>query len=99
MNYGKVSAWIPRLAQKNRGTFRLSPGFRPRDHYDPQGNPMTPGQAHPGNSPTERTSFPSRVGDFVRQHPVAVGVGVVVVGGTAILLTGGAAAPALALAF
>jgi RHS repeat-associated protein len=24
----------------------------PRDHYDPKGNPITPGTAHPGNAPT-----------------------------------------------
>jgi RHS repeat-associated protein len=26
-------------------------GKGPRDHYDPQGNPITPGQAHPGDAP------------------------------------------------
>jgi RHS repeat-associated protein len=30
-------------------------GKGPRDHYDPQGNPITPGQAHPGNAPTTQT--------------------------------------------
>jgi hypothetical protein len=24
----------------------------PVDHYDPKGNPITPGTAHPGNAPT-----------------------------------------------
>ena len=27
----------------------------PVDHYDPQGNPITPDQAHPGNAPTTQT--------------------------------------------
>jgi len=30
-------------------------GKGPRDHYDPQGNPLTPGQAHPGNAPAQQT--------------------------------------------
>lgn len=29
----------------------------PVDHYDPQGNPITPGQAHPGNAPTQMTMW------------------------------------------
>lgn len=54
---------------------------------------------HNNNPISMSSSSGSGVVNFVRQHPVAVGVGVVVVGGTAIILTGGAAAPALAFAF
>jgi len=55
---------------------------------------------HDNNPIPMSSSSGSGVVNFVREHPVAVGVGLVVVGGAAILFTGGGAGPAVgALAF
>jgi RHS repeat-associated protein len=76
------------------GHWDVDDGNRNRTRWLPDGT-----QVDHYNNPIPMSSPGSGVVNFVREHPVAVGIGVVVVGGTAILLTGGAAAPALALAF
>lgn len=44
----------------------------PVDHYDPKGNPITPGQAHPGNAPSQFSISPP--GAQAAQTAVKVGV-------------------------
>jgi hypothetical protein len=77
------------------GHWDVDDGDRNRTRWLPNGT-----QVDHDNKPIPMSSPPgSGIVNFVREHPVAVGVGVVIVGGTVIFLTGGAAAPALALAF
>ena len=79
---------------ERQGHWDVDDGNRNRTRWLPNGT-----QVDHNNNPIPMSSPGSGVVNFVRQHPVAVGVGVVVVGGTVIFLTGGAAAPALAFAF
>jgi hypothetical protein len=44
----------------------------PVDHYDPRGNPITPGQAHPGNAPSQFSISPP--GAQAAQTAAKVGV-------------------------
>lgn len=103
---GRPDKWVPRDPvpspkggqpgaswDPQGGHWDVDDGNRNRTRWLPNGT-----QVDHNNNPIPMSS-PGGVVNFVREHPVAVGIGVVVVGGTAILLTGGAAAPALAFAF
>jgi RHS repeat-associated protein len=43
------------------GHWDIDNGDGARDRYDPQGNPITPDQAHPGNAPTQQTTLWDRI--------------------------------------